>query len=209
MKFDPEIHHRRSIRLKGYDYTLPGAYFLTICTYHREEIFGEVTEGEMRLNPLGEIVQAEWIRSAKIRKEIRLIEDEFVVMPNHVHGIVWIVENESVGADGVRPGEQPSTTKNESHDKGARSGGTRRVPLRMAPRSLSSFIAGFKAAVTSRAGQELNAANIWQRNYYERIIRNENELRNFWDYIDINPMRWQDDPLHPSAPPDPFDQVTP
>jgi len=199
MKYDSQTHHRRSIRLKGYDYTQPGAYFVTICTYQRDEILGAVVNDGIQLSSLGKIIQTEWFRSAEIRKEIRLFGDEFVVMPNHIHGIVWIVENETVGADGVRLVEHTSTTNT----------GTRRVPLRRAPRSLSSFIAGFKAAVTSRAGRELNAANIWQRNYYEHVVRNENELRNFWDYIDTNPLRWQEDQLHPSALPNQFNQDNP
>ena len=92
-------HHRRSIRLKGYDYTRPGAYFVTICTYRREEIFGEVASGEMRLNPLGEIVREEWLKTAVIRTNVELHEDELVIMPNHIHGIIWIIE--TVGATGV------------------------------------------------------------------------------------------------------------
>jgi hypothetical protein len=103
MTYDLQIHHRRSIRLKGYDYSLPGAYFVTSVTWQCEEIFGTVFNGEMQLSSLGKIVQTEWFRSAEIRKEIRLFEDEFVVMPNHVHGIVWIVNDDFVGADGVRP----------------------------------------------------------------------------------------------------------
>ncbi len=227
MEYDPQIHHRRSIRLKGYDYTQPGAYFVTLCTFQREEIFGTVVGDEIQLSSLGKIVQTEWFRSAEIRKEIRLFEDEFIMMPNHIHGIVWIVENETVGADGVRPDINPgiSTGSNPDvrpvippdtinagirHAEGAyHAEGTRRVPLRRAPRSLSSFIAGFKASVTSRAGRELNDANIWQRNYYEHVIRNENELKNIWDYIDTNPLRWQEDQLHPSALPNQFNQDKP
>jgi putative transposase len=102
MKYNPEIHHRQSIRLKRYDYTQPGAYFITFCTYQPDEIFGEVINGDMRFSALGEIVREEWLRSVEIRKEIRLFEDEFVVMPNHGHGIVWIVDTAG-GADGVRP----------------------------------------------------------------------------------------------------------
>ena len=173
MKYNPEIHHRRSIRLKGYDYTQPGAYFVTICTYHRDQIFGEVINGEMKLSVLGEIVYQEWFRSAEIRKEIQIFEDEMAVMPNHVHGINWIVE--SVGADGVRPTKQDA----------------RRASLRRAPRSLGSFIAGFKASVTSRAGRELHMTGIWQRNYYEHIIRNDHELNNIRWYIVNNPLNWQ------------------
>ena len=134
---------RKRLRLPGYDYTQPGAYFVTICTHGRKMLFGQVVDGEMVLNPLGEIVREEWFRSAKIRAEIELFPDEFVVMPNHIHGIVWIVPTDfphgRVGATG--------------HVVGA----TGRSPLRRpqsphgpAPRSLGAFIAGFKASVTKR-----------------------------------------------------------
>ncbi len=106
MKYDPDRHHRRSVRLKGYDYAQPGAYFITICTQNRECLFGEIVDGEMHLNEFGEIVRAEWFRSAEIRAEIELHPNEFVVMPNHVHGIVWIVSDDdeySVGAHGRAP----------------------------------------------------------------------------------------------------------
>ncbi len=94
MGFDPQKHHRRSIRLKGYDYTQPGAYFVTICAFQKEEIFGEILDRGIRLSKLGNIIQTEWFRSAEIRKEIQLFEDEFIVMPNHIHGIVWILPPE-------------------------------------------------------------------------------------------------------------------
>ena len=86
--YDPDKHHRRSIRLKGYDYISAGAYFITICTYKREALFGDIVAGEMRLSEYGRVVSAEWLRTPKIRQEMRM--DEFVVMPNHIHGIVWI-----------------------------------------------------------------------------------------------------------------------
>ena len=211
MKYDPEIHHRRSIRLKGYDYTQPGAYFITLVTYQRNEIFGEVVDDEMKLSTLGHIVYDEWMRSIQIRKEIRLYEDEFVVMPNHIHAIVWMV-NPIVGADGVRPSDPPSNkiiTANPNQTLVVRSRGeigvigegARRAPLR--GMSLGAFIAGFKSTVTSRARRELNMTGIWQRNYYEHIIRNETEFKHIWDYIDDNPRKWQEDKLHPSAPPNP------
>jgi REP element-mobilizing transposase RayT len=178
MKYDPQKHHRRSIRLKRYDYTQLGAYFVTMCTHQRDHIFGEVINGDMKLSRLGEIVREEWLRSAEIRKEIQIVEDEFVVMPNHLHGINWIVQ--SVGADGVRP------TIHDAHREG-----TRRVPLQRAPRSLGSFVAGFKASVTSRANRELNMTRIWQRNYYEHIVRDDRELDTIRWYILNNPLNWQ------------------
>jgi len=210
MKYNPEIHHRRSIRLKGYDYTQPGAYFITLVTHRREMIFGDVVEAQMVLSALGQIVQDEWMRSIQIRKEIRLYEDEFVVMPNHAHGIVWMV-----GADGLRPDYRPPNkivTANPDrpgiirpHDEiGAMEEDARRAPLR--GRSLGAFVAGFKSSVTSRARRELNMTEIWQRNYYENIIRSETSFNNIWNYIDNNPHKWAQDQMHPSAPPNQFNR---
>jgi len=91
MPHDPDRYHRRSIRLKGCDYTQPGAYFITIVTHERMPLFGEIVNGEMRLNEYGEIVRDEWFQTAVVRPYVVLHPDEFVVMPNHVHGIIWIV----------------------------------------------------------------------------------------------------------------------
>jgi hypothetical protein len=89
MKYNPDKHHRQSIRLKDYDYTSAGAYFITLCTYQKQHLFGEIVDGEMIVNDAGKIIGEEWSRSAEIRKEIKL--DEFVIMPNHIHGVTWIV----------------------------------------------------------------------------------------------------------------------
>ena len=225
VKYDPAKHHRRSIRLKGYDYTRPGAYFITLVTYHRDCIFGEIIGGQMRLSPLGGLVRAEWLRSIDIRPEIRLLPDEFVIMPNHFHGIVWITD--LVRADGVRPirpendlrppddhppDAHPFAEASSPEEPGACHAPQRPirpedgVPPGRAPHSLASFIAGFKAAVTSRAGRELNLSGIWQRNYYEHIIRSDRELLNIRNYIANNPQQWQADQIHPSAAPNPFNQ---
>jgi REP element-mobilizing transposase RayT len=193
MKYNPNIHHRKSIRLKGYDYTQPGAYFVTFCTYQRDEIFGEIINGEMKLSALGEIASEEWLRSAEIRKEIRLFANEFVLMPNHGHGIVWIVDP-AVGADGVRPNmERAHAMRPDAQNQDIRREhlDARRASLRRAPRSLGSFMAGFKASVTSHARHELNMTGIWQRNYYDHIIRNDRELSNIRWYILNNPLNWQ------------------
>ncbi len=189
MQFDSHIHHRRSIRLKGYDYSQPGAYFITLVTYQRNCLFGDLVGGEMQLSVLGKIIHDEWMRSIGIRVEIRANKDEFVIMPNHLHGIVWIV-----GADGVRPGGQGVGHSHHTSEPGANL-----APLRRIPRSLSSFVAGFKAAVTSRAKRELDMTGIWQRNYYDHIIRNDQDFMNIWEYIDTNPQKWQEDQLRPSV----------
>jgi hypothetical protein len=143
VKFDPQ-KHRRSIRLKGYDYTQAGAYFVTVVTWHRDEILGRVINGAIQLSVLGQIVREEWLRSIGIRKEILLHEDEFIIMPNHLHGIIWIIP--VVGAGGARP--------DFAEGEGARraplpeSLGARRAPL---PKLWGAFIAGYKSSVTSRA----------------------------------------------------------
>jgi REP element-mobilizing transposase RayT len=167
--FDLQAHHRHSIRLKGYDYAQAGAYFVTLVTWQRECLFGEVTAGEMRLNEGGEIVREEWEKSAEIRREVEL--GAFVVMPNHFHAIV-ILRNDHAAAIPV--------------------GATGRSPLRPngpKPKSLGALLAGFKSAVTKRINESRNTPGspIWQRNYYEHIIRNEREMTNIWKYIRVVP----------------------
>ena len=186
MTYDPARHHRRSIRLKGYDYTQAGAYFVTLCVQGRECLLGAVTAGEMILNELGQIVREEWERSSEIRREIEL--DEFVVMPNHTHGIVWIIETDDVRAS-VRP-PQPAPVR--AHG---------RAPQR-APKSLGSFVAGFKSAATKRINEQrgMPGVPVWQRNYYEHIIRNDADLQRIREYIVNNPLKWDLDQLHPNHP---------
>jgi len=173
MKYDPNKHHRRSIRLWGYDYSQSGAYFITLCTHERRCLFGEIINGQMRLNELGLIVHDEWFHSAKIRGEIELLNDEFVIMPNHIHGIVRILDN-NVWATGRSPLQQP------------------RGPLK---KSISSFVAGFKSATTKRINKYQNTPGnpVWQRNYYEHVIRNEKELHDIRAYIFNNPENWETD----------------
>lgn len=142
----------KSIRLKGYDYSQAGGYFVTIVTYGRECLFGKVVNGETEINQLGKTIKEEWFRSTKIRKEIRLFEDEFVLMPNHIHGIVWIDTN-IVGADGVRPEETAETNNAGACHAGVNHAGACHAPLQRKPKSLGSFIAGFKASVTRLAAQ--------------------------------------------------------
>ena len=189
MTYDPARHHRHSIRLRGFDYTQAGAYFVTLCAQGRECLFGTITAGEMVLNELGQIVHAEWKRSSEIRREIEL--DEFVVMPNHTHGIVWIVEMNDVRADGRPP--QPNPVR--AHGRASQ------LPQR-APKSLGSFVAGFKSAVTKRINEQrgMPGVPVWQRNYYEHIIRNDADLRRIREYIANNPLKWELDQLHPNNP---------
>jgi REP element-mobilizing transposase RayT len=175
MTFNPEIHHRRSIRLKDYDYSQAGAYFVTICTWQFECLFGDIVEGGMRLNELGRVVLAEWNRTTEIRKEIEL--DVAVVMPNHFHGIICIVDDRTtVGATGRSP-----------------------LPPGPRPRSLGAFVGGFKAATTKQINiiRDNPGCPVWQRNYYERVIRNETELERAREYIINNPQKWALDKDNP------------
>ncbi len=164
-------HHRRSIRLPEYDYTQPGAYFVTICTYRRACLFGHIAGGVMRLNAFGEIVREEWFRTAQVRPNVELYEPEFVIMPNHIHGIIWITE--TVGAR------------------------RRRAPTverfgRPVPGSLPTIVRAFKSAVTRRINilRGTPGAPVWQRNYWEHVIRNERALNAIRRYILANPARW-------------------
>ena len=180
MKYDPNKHHRRSIRLPGYDYSQSGAYFVTICVDRRRCLFGDVIDGQMRLNQYGAIVAEEWQRSSVIRQEIEL--DGWVVMPNHFHAIVII--NNPVGANGRSPLPNASP-----------------IP-RMKPKSLSSLMAGFKSITTKKINilRDAPGAKLWQRNYYEHIIRNSNAMNEIRQYIINNPLSWSIDQLHPNNP---------
>jgi len=167
------MRERKITRLKGYDYSHPGAYFVTVCVHNRECLFGEITGNDIRLNEYGMIAKDEWIKSPDIRKEIKL--DEYIVMPNHIHGIVWI---DSVGANGRSPLHRTN----------------------MGSKTLSSFMAGYKSTVTKQINglRRLPGIPVWQRNYYEHIIRNDAELNRIRQYIIENPLKWNMDSENPN-----------
>ncbi|PZO41984.1 MAG: hypothetical protein DCF21_17605 [Leptolyngbya sp.] len=213
MKYNPDQHHRRSIRLKGYDYSSAGAYFITICAFQRHCLFGQVVDGAMQLNEFGQMVAEEWLLSKEIRQEIDF--DEWVIMPNHLHGIVLIEPIDPEGANNRLPLRQapvgangclPSSFCLPSPSLGLPSSSWRNHPHPlvppMRPRSLASFIAGFKSAVTKRINTRRGAAGtpVWQRNYYDHIIRNERSLQHIRHYTKNNPLTWADDQLHPCNP---------
>jgi REP element-mobilizing transposase RayT len=187
MPYDPSKHHRRSIRLKGYDYSQPGAYFVTICVEHRECLFGEIVNAEMHCNTFGDIVWKWWNELPNYYAPVVL--DAFVVMPNHIHGIVVISD---VGAGSSRP---MSTPTNESgRDDPAT---TIDAPKK---RTLGQLMGYFKFEIT----KEINAlcdtgyAKVLQRDYYEHIIRNEREWDAIATYIYNNPANWDADLDNPA-----------
>jgi len=172
-------HGRRSIRLERFDYSLKGAYFITICVKDHKCLFGRIAEGKMELNRFGEIAKVELVRSPEIRKEILI--DTFAIMPNHIHILAMI----TVGANGGSP-------FNQSENRQANGGS----PLpRMRRKSISSFVAGYKSSSTKQINvlRGTPGAEFWQRNYYEHIVRNEVELNKTRQYIELNPLQWKFD----------------
>ncbi len=187
MTYDPDKHHRRSIRLKGHDYSQPGAYFVTICTRDRASLFGHVVNGEMRLNEPGEIAWRCW---EDIPDHFPLVQlDAFVVMPNHVHGIIVITGRGEASVPPDTP-EGPS---------GSDASPLRQPPHGTQPGSLSAIVQNFKSISTRRmnAARHAPGAPVWLRNYYERIVRSEQELKAIREYIQGNPARWDEDENNP------------
>ncbi|MGB3138135.1 MAG: transposase [Nodosilinea sp.] len=197
MKYNPDKHHRSSIRLKGYDYSAAGAYFITICAFQRHCLFGQIVEGEMQLNEFGQIVAEEWLHSKEIRQEIDF--DAWVIMPDHLHGVVLIESINPEGANNHLPLRQTLVGANGCLPSSSWRNNPHRLVPPMRPRSLASFIAGFKSATTKRINTLRDAAGtpVWQRNYYDHIIRNDQSLQHIRHYITNNPLTWADDKLHP------------
>ena len=194
MKFDPQTHHRRSIRLDGYDYTQAGAYFVTISAWQRECLFGEVVEGEMRLNTAGKIANEQWVKLGR-----RFTGGDFslyVIMPNHVHGIIVL--------DGASRGAGEEFQCQDSFNPPLRP----YVNPHVVPGSLGAIVRAYKASVSFRihAMQGYDETPIWQRNYYEHIIRDDADFHRIAEYIQDNPRRWTQDQLHPGASSNPFNQ---
>ena len=190
MAIDPKFHHRGSIRLREYDYSQQGGYFVTLCTHRRECILGDIADGNVQLNQFGEIVKEEWLRTEQIRPEITM--DEFMVMPNHMHGIIMKrndIHNKSVGAHINAPWDRAY--------RGVRAHGG--APVRREPKTLGSIIAGFKSVVTHRINllRKTPPTPIWQRNYYEHVIRDEENLNRIRQYIIDNPVKWDEDEENP------------
>ena len=165
--------HRRSIRLQGYDYTLAGAYFVTVCAQDRACLFGEIRDGVFRANDAGRMVQVVWDELHVFYPHVET--DAFVVMPNHVHGIVVLTG-----------------------------------PERNAPLSLPDVVHRFKTMTTKRYTDGVKSlgwppyrGRVWQRNYYEHVVRDEDELNRVQEYILTNPMRWEFDEENPIPRPEP------
>ncbi len=183
MSYNHLIHNRKSIRLQGYDYSSIGAYFLTTCSYQHHQLFGIIENNFMVLNQFGEIVREEWEKSAIIRDEIEL--GPFVIMPNHMHAIVIIH-----GA-GVWPNAPTSNTNQIEHDKRLSGPGSK---------TIGSLMIGFKSSVTKRINLIRNTPGktVWQRNFWEHIIRDDESYDKIVEYITTNSENWRKDQLFTS-----------
>ena len=193
-KYNPDKHRRRSIRLQGYDYSWQGAYYVTICTQNRECLFGNIQHNEMVLNQAGEMICKTWNDLSIKYPNIGI--DEFIIMPNHVHGIICIVGAPLVGALSL---ESPMGVADRAGTRPNKRAGTR-----PAPTTLGNVVGIFKSISTHQYAINVNANNwtpfpgkLWQRNYYDHIIRNDNELNRIREYIFNNPLQWDDDENNP------------
>ncbi|MBK9980958.1 MAG: transposase [Saprospiraceae bacterium] len=175
MVFNPRRHHRTSYRFKGHDYGSPGAYFVTANCINGEHLFGEVVNGEMNLNALGQIVYTQWYRTEAIRPNITL--GAFVIMPNHIHGIIIINEKREPSVKSIQLLEPDGSSKK----------------LISTSQTIGAIMRGFMGAVTSEINKFRGTPGdkIWQVNYWDRIIRTEKAYHKISAYILNNPKKWE------------------
>jgi len=223
MKYDPKKHHRKSTRLQGWDYSHPGAYFVTVCVQHRLCLFGKVRDGEMIVNEAGNMVNRIWKEIPLHYEGIDI--DEYIVMPNHVHGII-IIENDHVGASpcGRPMGDVDEEKSDFSHERsvmappcGRPLEGMRDVnpntetgqaqgPAPTGHRlTLGDIVGRFGTLTMTRYIKGVKTkqwrpfpGKLWQRNFHDRIIRNEKELNAIREYIINNPLKWDLDQDNPN-----------
>lgn len=183
--YNPAIHHRRSIRLKDYDYAQEGFYFITICCQDRAQLFGEIVDGELILNECGEIANNCWLEIPNHFPNVGL--HDYIIMPNHVHGIIEITFKLNI----------PTVGANDIPTVGANDYSPLRSENRLLPRSpsktIGSIVRGFKIGVTKWMRQNTYIHNVWQRNYFDHIIRDEQSYQRIANYIRNNPKNWNED----------------
>lgn len=184
-KLDTKSQHRRSLRLKNYNYFQPGAHFITICTYNRVCTFGGIVNGEMILNGYGNIAQQCWLEIPKHFPDVEF--DEFVIIPNHIHGIIFNTDKNVQTYNDTLVGTKNFSTLHDSHQ----------IKFRSPSQTIGSIVCGFKIGVTKWFRQNTNIYTVWQRNCYEHIIRNETELNKVCEYLINNPLKWELDIENP------------
>jgi len=214
MNYNSKKHHRRSIRLKGYDYSRAGLYFITICTHNRMNLFGKIQDGKMILNHFGNIIKEEWEKTTSIRKDISL--GEYCIMPNHFHGIIEILETNAINIKELGNLTFTATFKAPSKNIGAIIRGFKGASTLKIKNSIRStackgsiesigskgelqFAPTAPTAPTSQTApktQTFFKKSIWQRNYYEHIIKDEKAFQNISKYIMNNPKKWKEDTFY-------------
>lgn len=194
--YNSHRHHRRSIRLKGYDYSQAGLYFITICCQDMICRFGQVENDTMVLNEYGQIAYDEWMKTPEIRPNVKL--HEFVVMPNHIHGIIQLLDIGRGELHSPDDNELHSPDDNESHSSDDNRG-VCKTPLRGTSQTIGAIVRGYKSSVTKQINL-LRAFDtpikLWQRNYHDHIIRNEQSYHRISEYIKNNPAKWDDDKFY-------------
>jgi REP element-mobilizing transposase RayT len=215
MVYDPRIHHRRSIRLRGYDYAGGGVYFITICTQGWASIFGVISEDEMILNEAGRLVQETW--EGLPRRFESLILDAFQIMPNHLHGVFVLpgpglhpALAKATGAPVIQPYENrrgracPTLVEGPHGQKGTASHPPTNGSVTARPRrtSMGDVLGAFKSLSTIAVNKLLSrtGTRLLHENFYEHIVRDVVELEMIRDYIIHNPQRWLEDPDNPESP---------
>lgn len=197
-QYNSDKHHRKSIRLKGYDYAQEGFYFITFCCENRIHRFGELIDGELILNELGKIAYKEWLHTIQLRPNIEL--GEFIIMPNHFHAIIqikyrseWNMQKLKIDLEGSNLAESNASMKNldsEMYDLGERKTSRgKKTEFKSPSQTIGAIVRGYKSAVTRKFNQLGYSGKLWERNYFERIIRNEKALINISNYIKSNPRR--------------------
>jgi len=181
ISYNPDIHHRKSLRLRHYDYSQAGAYFLTICSHYRTCLFGQISHGSMYPNDAGRMVYEAWSELARRYPYVEL--DAFVVMPNHVHGIMFLDPDSDLAGPHAGSGDA--------------------VPERY---PFGAIVGAFKSIATvayiegvHEHGWPNFPGRLWQRNFYERVLRDERTLDRAREYIANNPAEWATDPNHPDS----------
>jgi REP element-mobilizing transposase RayT len=209
---NPNIHNRRSIRLKNYDYSGAGLYFITLCTVDRKNIFGEIINGEMHYNAFGAIANEEWENTPEIRKNISL--GEYIIMPNHFHAIISIdyrIRKPDTNVLQYAPNETQASFHSPSQTIGAiirgyKGATTKRINnlIRETRKNKGESTGVLQYAPTSASAKAPTSAptknssltgegSIWQRNYYEHIIKSDKAYNNISNYIINNPLNWDKD----------------
>ena len=196
--YNPAIHHRRSIRLCGYDYSREGLYFITICCQDRICRFGNVVNGEMILNEFGRTAYNEWLKTSVIRNNVEL--HEFVIMPNHFHAIVRLCgggRGESHSPKNM-PENRDVCNMPENRDvcNTPENRDVCNTPPRSPSQTIGAIVRGYKSAVTKQLRLMGMNEKLWQRNYYEHIIRDEKSYYRISEYIINNPIKWADDKFY-------------